>query len=393
MGLADDLANDAAAKGIAPAGTDFALETFDSGQGYLKSEMFGQPKTGKTYTGTLLACAAREVSGLDGPIAFFDTEAGGTWVDPMVRYITGKGIIGVHKRSLADLMLTVPAAMKAGAAALVVDSITHVWREVCDSYMAELNRIRASVRKAPLTQLEFQHWNQIKGSGSPWSQWLTLFLNSPLHVSLCGRGGFTWAFEVNDDGKKELIKTGTKAKVETEFSYEPSLVIELCLEQTRDAELNVTKTVRTATVLGDRADALTGAVGTFESFKLPDGKSDWGRHYEAVKAFFGPHLRCLTPGAVNAIDPTLRTQHNIDADGNAQYAREKRERTILCEEIEGAMQSVWPGRTNAEVKAKTDTLEKYFGTRSWTAVQAMRAPQLREALDKMKVDLEPNRKD
>ena len=393
-GLADDLANDAAAKGIAPAGTDFALETFDSGQGFLKCEAFGQPGSGKTYTGTLLAVAAREFSKLEGPIAMFDTEAGGTWVNDMVRYLTGLNVVGVRRRSLADLMLTVPAVQKVNAAALVVDSITHCWREVCDSYMAELNRVRASVRKPLLVNLEFQHWNQIKGSGGPWARWLTLFLNSPLHISLCGRGGFTYAFEeVEGQDKKQLVQTGTKPKVETEFGYEPALVVELRLEQERDAEFNVVRATRKATILKDRSDTLSGATTTFDSYKLPDGKSDWARHYEAVKAFFGPHLRCLTPGAVNAIDPTLRTSHHLDADGNAGYTRERREREILCEEIEGLMKLKWPGRTNEEIKAKTQCLDDFFGTRSWTKVQSMRAEPLREALSKMRFALEPNRKD
>jgi hypothetical protein len=45
--------------------------------------------------------------------------------------------------------------------------------------------------------------------------------------SLCGRAGYEYDHEENEDGGKDLIKIGTKMKAEGEFGFEPSLVIEM----------------------------------------------------------------------------------------------------------------------------------------------------------------------
>ena len=56
-----------------------------------------------------------------------------------------------------------------------------------------------------------------------------MYLNSPLHIVLCGRAGFDWDFNETegDDGsiKKELVKTGVKMRVESQFGFEPAQLL------------------------------------------------------------------------------------------------------------------------------------------------------------------------
>lgn len=368
------------------------LKPLDGGQGHIKAGFLGFPGSGKTYTATLLAIAVRDHFNLAAPLAMFDTEAGAAWVNPIVQYFTDKSLLCVRSRALCDLLDVAGQCARGAASALIVDSITHPWDETCAAYLAEVNAKRAA-HQPPLrarTRLEFQDWATIKGHGSPWHQWLNVYLNSPLHIALCGRAGFEWDFNETEDDegkiKKELIKTGVKMRVESQFGFEPALIVEM----RRDAQYNVEsgqdeQIVHKAIVHKDRADALTGAIGVFKSFKRADGKSDWSANYEAVKAFFMPHIEKLTPGSVNAVDMSLKTSHGVDNSGDAQYVRDRRRREIILEEAQGILTSRWPGRTADENKAKADLLQACWGTRSWTKLQKeLPLPALEAGFAKMK---------
>lgn len=350
------------------------LKQLDGGQGHVKAGFLGFPGSGKTYTATLLAIAVRDHFKLAKPLAMFDTEAGAAWVNPIVDYFTGTGLLCVRSRALCDLLDVANQCAHGAASALIVDSITHPWDETCAAYLAEVNAKRAERQMRPRTRLEFQDWAAIKGHGSPWHQWLNVYLNSPLHIALCGRAGFEWDFNETEDDegkvKKELIKTGVKMRVESQFGFEPALIVEM----RRDAQYSVEtgqddQIVHRAIVHKDRADALTGAIGMFKSFKLADGKSDWAANYEAVKAFFMPHIEKLTPGSVNAVDMSLKTSHGVDTSGDAQYVRERRRKEIILEEVQGLLTHKWPGMTSEEKKAKADILQDCWGTRAWTKLQ------------------------
>jgi hypothetical protein len=87
-------------------------------------------------------------------------------------------------------------------------------------------------------------------------------VNSPTHVILCGRAGYEYEFVENDDGKKELAKTGIKMKAEGETGFEPSLLV--LMERHMDMESK--KAFRVATVLKDRSTVIDGAQITNPTF-------------------------------------------------------------------------------------------------------------------------------
>src|SRR5207245_10121603 len=186
-------------------------------QGHLKAGFFGYAKSGKTFSATLLAIGTKKHLNLPGPIAFFDTEGGSGYVAEMVREQTGQDLLGVRARSFKDLMAFARDCTEANVSVAIVDSLTHVWREIMDSYLIQLNEKRRERNFAPLLKLEFSHWSSIKSLWGAWPDW---FLNSPLSVIVCGRAGAIWEFEKDvETGKRELIKTGTKMKAESEFSF------------------------------------------------------------------------------------------------------------------------------------------------------------------------------
>lgn len=340
------------------------LKTLDNEQGWLKAGFLGFQKAGKTYTSVLLAMGTRKFFKMKGPIAFYDTESGSGYVAQMVEKETGTKLVGVRSRSFRDLMDFGQDCVKSKVSVAIVDSISHPWRELCDSYLAQLNEKRKSRGFAPLQKLEFQHWAAVKGL---WSEWTEFYLNSPLHIIICGRAGFEYDMEKNEEsGKRELVKSGIKMRVEAEFGFEPSLLVEMDREQVPDGTGNW-KLKRKATILGDRFGVIDGA-----------------ECYDPTFEFFLPHVSRLVKGAHAQVDTTSKTETGADIEGNTEWQKEQKTRTILCEEAQGLILSVYPGQSAVEKKAKVELIEECFGTRSWTAVESMDSSRLRIAVDALR---------
>lgn len=337
------------------------LKVFGTGQGYLKAGLLGFPKSGKTYTSALLAIGLYHYLNLDGAMAMFDTEGGSEYITPIFKKANIQ-LVGIRSRSLGDLILSARECLNENISILIADSVTHVWREVCESYLSQVNEQLRAKGRPMRNRLEFQDWNPIKAK---WAEWTDLYLNSKLHIIICGRAGYEWDFEEREDGSgKDLVKTGIRMKTEGEFGFEPSLLIEMERIQLRDSENRLTKkTIHRATVIGDR-------------FAVLDGHSCDDPTFD----FFLPHIEMLTPGAHAPIDIETQTNMNIGEDGEDQYHKEKRERIILVEEIEGELMRQWPGQTKEEKTAKLNAVEIAFGTRSWTKVEGMNKEKLQAGL-------------
>lgn len=339
------------------------LQEMGGGQGYLKGGFLGFAGSGKTFTAVTLAIGVKKFFKHKGAIAMYDTEGGSEYIAQKVLKETGQKLQGVRSRSFDDLVTVGLECEKAGISVLIADSVTHVWRELCASWLKRVNEARAR-RNPPLTPrtLEFQDWNGIK---EIWNdKWTSWYLNSKIHIIICGRAGFEYDFEKNEEtGKSELIKSGIKMKVENEFGFEPSLLVEM--ERDQEVKDGVRRLVRRATVLKDRFGVIDATVGVNPTFD-----------------FFKPHIELLTPGAHAPVDTEVRT--NVPPVEDDGWPKEKRDRVILCEEIQGLLLKVFPGQTTREKSQKAAILENIFGTRSWTKVESMQSSTLRAGLGELR---------
>jgi len=358
------------------------LKPLGSGQGFLKAGFLGFTAAGKTYTAMLLAIAARKYFGLSGPVAMFDTEGGSEFVAPWVKDMTGKDFLGVRARSFSDLLAVGKEAESSGVSMLLVDSIAHPWEELKESYKADINKSRDEKGWKP-RDLEFQDWSKIKPM---WAKWTEFYLNSQLHIIVCGRAGDIYEMEKNEEtGRKELLKTGIKMQTEKNFGYEPSLLVEMTREQVLEP---VTHFVRRATVWKDRFSVIDGYTGDFLSVDATDPKKR-EKEMAAVWAFFGPHVTLLKPGSHAPVDVVSKTETGADEEGNADWQREKNLRTILTEEIQGELVAAIPGQSAEEKKRKAQLIFDAFGTRSWTKVEGLNSGILHEGLRKIRLSLNP----
>jgi len=141
------------------------LQKMDEEQGWLKAGFLGFAGSGKTYTATLLACLLKKHFNIDKPMAMFDTEGGAVYVKKMVRTLTGQDIVGLRSRCFQDLLNVTKEIDKSGIQILLVDSVTHIWRELCDAWLKKINEQRRDRNQSPRSRLEFQDWGGLKKNG------------------------------------------------------------------------------------------------------------------------------------------------------------------------------------------------------------------------------------
>jgi hypothetical protein len=338
----------------------FALQELGSGVGSFKGGLYGFAGGGKTHTATLFALGIRKHFGLTGRIGFFDTETGVEYVNPMIREATGQPAIGAKSRALSDAIDFIGECVKANVSVAIVDSTTHIWDEVQKSYLASINAGRLRRKLEPKTQIEWQDRGTLN---EIWQRFTDAYLNSPLHIIICGRAANIWEMDVNEEtGKKELNKAGTKMKTQSDMAYEPSFLAEMARVQSMEG--GVQKITRVMTVLKDR-------------FRLLDGQQFEQPTFETIL----PHVRMLTPGANNAVDVSRKTEIAV-SEGDGQIHAERHRQAVYCEELSGLLTSVWPGQSAEEKKLKTDLVFELFGTRSWEAIQRIPSDKLKEGLTK-----------
>lgn len=331
---------------------------------YAKIGLYGTAGSGKTRTATEIAIGLHKAIGSKKPVVAFDTEPAFSFVLPLFQKAGIELLIADESRALTDLMKFMDEAEKVSDI-VIIDSITHVWRDAQESYLARLNQTRKQYNKKPLPALEFQHWRPIKAA---WAEFTDRFLSSKMHVIVCGRAGQIYEYQDKDDGsgKKELISTGSRMATEKELGYEPSLLVEMIADR-QDG-----KTVNVALVQKDRSDTINGMelrMPTYESF---------ASHFKALN-IGGEHF--------NSMDKRDSQELFKDADESG-FDVELKRRTILSEEIAELLKKYYPSQSVEDKQKKAALIEQFFDTRSWTAVENMRADVLKSGYDALKAKLE-----
>lgn len=325
---------------------------------YLKMGLMGFTGSGKTHTAALtaigLAQMARELNlaYANKPAFFLDTETGSDWVKPQFDK-AGIEVFTAKTRSFSDLLAAVKEA-EANSCLLLIDSITHFWREITETYM------RAKKR----TRLQFEDWNYLK---TEWGKFSDAFVNSNLHVLMCGRAGFEYDYTTDDEtGKKQLEKTGIKMKAESEMGYEPSLLV--LMEREMDMEKMIVR--HTARVLKDRSTLLDG-----RDFHNPTFVS------------FLPHIQCLNLGGRQmGVDTSRTSEHLITPDKKDWNPVQRR---IAVDEIQSLLVLHIPGQAAADKKRKIELIRKHFNNASWTEIEeVMPLFDLRAGYDGLHQELE-----
>lgn len=317
------------------------FKKMESTQAKLKAGAYGGTGSGKTYTASEIAVGLHKLIKSKKPVYFYDTETGSDFVKPR---FTKEGIelLQLKSRSFSDLLTGIREAEKE-ASVLIIDSITHVWEDFKKAYLKKTRQ--------PFIQL--WDWAKLKET---WMEFTDLYVNSDLHIVLCGREAaiYEQTEEVRGgETKKVAIKVGAKMKSESEQGYEPSLLIQMEKVYLNDGTSDGIY-VRRAHVVKDRFDAIDSK--DFDNPKFED---------------FMPHIKLLNlSGQQMGID-TARTSEDVfgDLTGDNGRTQRARRRAILCEEMVGLLTHYFPTTNAVDKKAKTEIVFALLGTRSWKAVE------------------------
>lgn len=332
---------------------------------YAKIGIYGEAGSGKTYTAAQFAIGLHQYAKLDKPIGMFDTEPAAGYIIPLFEEAGIDFLVYDESRALQDLMAFMDEAEEA-CSVVIVDSITHVWRDTQESYLKKINQRRRDNRQRPIYQLEFHHWRPIKAA---WAEFTDRFLASKLHMIVCGRAGSIYSYQDKDDGtgKKELIQEGTRMATEKEMGYEPSLLVEMVKKHEDGRIVNV------ALVEKDRSDKLNGHEIPYPKF-----------------ADIIPHVQALNLGGEHFDSMEARDSQDMFTgdEAGSTWDGEKQRRTVLCEEIIGEFVRYGMDGQGKDAKVKRlEVLEEVFGTRSWEAISNMHSDKLKTGLDLIRVKL------
>jgi hypothetical protein len=331
-------------------------------QAYMKAGFMGLAGSGKTYTATNLAIGLIQylqklnIEYATKPVYFLDTETGSDYVKPNFDK-AGIVLMQAKTRAFSDLIAAVDEAEKNGSV-LIIDSISHFWTEFTESYAKKRDRRRG---------LEFQDWAWLK---QEWRRFTDRYVNSSLHIIMCGRMGYEYDFFTNDNGKRELEKTGVKMKAETETGYEPSILV--CMEREME-NIDSKRQVRKAYILKERFNVIDGKEFTNPSFK-----------------HFLPHIELLNLGGKQLGVDTSRTSEGIIPanNSNRDWKFNETQREIYLEKIQALMTEHGISGRSQEGKEKViSLLKKCFETTAWREVESYTLEQLKAGFDKLHFEL------
>lgn len=329
---------------------------------YLKLGTLGFEGSGKTYLSVQFAMGLANLTGVK-KVAFFDTEKGS---DFYVKKFEKAGIQldVLRSRTFVDLLSVIREAETGGYAFLIIDSITHVWRELGQAYQQKTGKKR----------LTMQDWMILK---TEWSQFTDLYVNSKLHIGMCGRAGYEYDFDEDEDGKKEIIKTGTKMKAEGETGFEPDLLIEtfkVPLAETltnKKAKKGAKGFVNRCCVVKDRSDLMNGKV--LDKPKFED---------------FLPIIKTLNLGGTHVgTQPANSSQALFQSPERSVHERMKRVEIMLEKIKEAMILTGLDGTANEVKKRRAEELIKVFGTSAWTEISNMSLEQLTDGVWKLRLNL------
>lgn len=328
---------------------------------YAKVGLYGTAGSGKSRTAAEIAIGLCLTTGDKRPIGIFDTEPAWSWLLPL---ISAAGLpepfVYDKSRAFKDLMPWTAEA-KGECSVLIIDSITHIWRDLQESFLLRINDDRKRYNKRPLSSLEFQHWGPIKRQ---WGEFTDEFISSKVHFIVCGRAGSVYEYQDKDDGsgKKELITVGTKMATEKELGYEPSLLIEM-VQDREDGRI-----INTGIIQKDRADKLNGKVIAFPN-------------YEKLQA----HFAALNIGGEHIQSMNQRDSREMfNEAGEDNWGAELRRKEVALDEIkEEILRHLGHGMDAGTKAAKSQLIEDIAGTRSWTKLESMRLSEVQEIRNKL----------
>lgn len=187
---------------------------------YLKVAITGPSGSGKTMSALRMA---RGIVGLKGRIALIDTENDAASLYSGQIPLGGSIPIDFDTQNMEPPFLVskyiqmINLAVSEGYDALVVDSMSHAWKELLDKKEAMDSR----------GGNQYTNWAPISKEHT---QFLNALLHSKIHIIGCMRSKQDYVLEKNDKGKQTPIKVGMAPVQREGMEYEFTVVFDLGMD-------------------------------------------------------------------------------------------------------------------------------------------------------------------
>src|SRR3990167_2432071 len=336
-------------------------------QAYAKVGFYGQQGSGKTFTASLFAIGLQQHIKSKKPVFFFDSETGSSFVKPLFDKAKIQ-LIGKRSKSFADLLENAAIAEQ-NCDIMIVDSMTHVWTDLVESYRKKKYMCEKCGGGGLFNEKECFRCN---GSGTTrdrvviwdfapikktWGIWVDFFINSKLHFFVCGRAGGVYELRENLEGKEEIMKVDDKFKSESEYGYEMSLLIQMKSVKTKKGIEN------TGFIWKDRFNVINGL-----EMKMPK--------FEDIL----PHVQLLNIGGVHVETKQEKDTTEMLKTPRANTEDYQKLKQIALEEILALLAEKHPTSSVEDKRAKAAAVKTVFKTGSWTAVESMKLEELQEGV-------------
>lgn len=341
---------------------------------------YGGEKSGKTTTAAELAIAISKEYYDGAPVAMHDTEPGSDYILPLFQ-AEGVELLVRQSRKFTDMVTVLEEAENEGCCCFLQDQNSHTWDDLMETYKRERN-IRG--------ELQFQHWGDMK---QIWNErWVKRYLASPINCIVLARAADDYtAQEKEGTDKMEQIKTGSKAKTEKYFAYEPSLIVEMqrvlavggqALQLARMKRgVKATGLIHRAIIWGDRTRRING-----QTFDFPGTTGYKKGEYKDVWKQFRPHLEFHKLGKLNiggaphqSLDPGTSAGLATPENGS-EYMQKQRRKVMVLGELKETYSANWPGTSEAVKAIRRGATEILLGVRSWDSVEQAPLDKLEMAL-------------
>jgi len=188
-----------------------AFKKAERTQLYLRCALFGPSGSGKTMTALRMAKGIAEKMGV--PFAVIDTEArsASKYADRIPFEVDD-----LEKKTVDHYIASMNEAAKAGYKVLVIDSLSHAWRELTD----EVDRIT----QASASRNSVLSWAKVNPKQK---RFIDTILNFPGHIIVTMRSKTEWAIGVGKDGKIAPEKIGLAPEQGKGIEFEFDLLLEM----------------------------------------------------------------------------------------------------------------------------------------------------------------------
>jgi nucleoside-triphosphatase THEP1 len=178
---------------------------------YLRCALFGPSGSGKTMTALRMAKGIADKMGV--PVAVIDTEARSAtkYADRFAFKVDN-----LEKKTIDHYLASMEEAKKAGYKVLVIDSLSHAWRELTE----EVDRIT----QASSSKNSILSWGKV---GPKQKRLIDAILNYPGHLLVTMRSKTEWVIGTGENGKIAPEKLGLAPEQGKGIEYEFDMLLEI----------------------------------------------------------------------------------------------------------------------------------------------------------------------